>query len=165
MPLMLGVMLTTSTMPQVGQVAPNLHAMSTSDKVITLSELKGSWVVLYFYPKAFTPGCTKEACSLRDGYFGIQKLGAVILGVSFDKIATLKKFKAEYHLPFELLSDSDKRIAKAYDVVGLLGLYAKRKTFIIDPDGKIAFVFDSVDSAHHNAEVTEKLKALVAAWQ
>lgn len=140
--------------------APAFQAMATNDKTISLSDLKGSWVVLYFYPKAFTPGCTKEACSLRDGYFGIQKLGAVILGVSFDKLARLKKFKDEYRLPFELLSDSDKKIAKAYDVVGMLGLYAKRKTFIIDPNGKIAYVFDAVDSAHHDAQVTEKLKEL-----
>lgn len=160
-PIMLGILLSTSSVPKIGQTAPAFQAMATTDQTITLADLKGSWVVLYFYPKAFTPGCTKEACSLRDGYFGIQKLGAVILGVSFDDVDTLKKFKAEYHLPFELLSDSDKKMAKAYDVMGLLGLYAKRKTFIIDPKGKIAFVFDTVDSAHHNAQVVDKLEKLI----
>lgn len=142
------------------KLAPAFKAKATTDKTIALADFKGSWVVLYFYPKAFTPGCTKEACSLRDGYSEIQKLGAKILGVSFDNVDTLKKFKTEYHLPFELLSDSDKKIAKAYDVMGLLRLYAKRKTFIIDPKGKIAFVFNAVDSAHHNVQVLGKLEEL-----
>jgi len=159
LPLILGVLLNTA-MPQVGQPAPNFSAPATNDQVVTLSALKGTWVVLYFYPKAFTPGCTKEACSLRDGYFSIQKLGATILGVSFDKIVTLKKFKAEYHLPFELLSDRDKKMARAYDVVGMLGLYAQRKTFIIDPHGNIAFIFNKVTSQTHDSEVRKKLEEL-----
>lgn len=157
------MLIMTTSVPKVGQVAPAFKAVATTDQTLALADLRGSWVVLFFYPRAFTPGCTKEVCALRDGYFGIQKLGATILGVSFDDVATLKKFKAEYHLPFELLSDSNKQIAKAYDVVALLGLYSKRKTFIIGPDGKIAFVFDTVDSARHNVQVLDKLKELVEA--
>ena len=141
-------------------IAPDFAAAATNDKTIALKDLRGQWVVLYFYPKAFTPGCTTEACSLRDGFKDIQKLGAVILGVSLDSIATQKKFKEQYHLPFELLSDSEKILAKAYGTLGFMGLYTQRKTFIINPDGKIAFVFESVTSGTHDEDVAKKLREL-----
>lgn len=144
----------------LGQAAPEFTADATNDKKISLIDSRGKWVVLYFYPKAFTPGCTKEACSLRDGFKDIQDLGAVILGVSLDKIETQKKFKAEYRLPFELLSDTDKKIATAYNTLGFLGLYTQRKTFIIDPQGKLAYVFESVSSGTHDVDVAKKLKEL-----
>ena len=145
---------------QVGDPAPDISAPSTSGKDVKLSELKGSWVVLYFYPKAFTPGCTAESCSLRDGYSEIQKLGATILGVSLDNLPTQIDFKAKYHLPFDLLSDSKKEVAKAFDSLGLAGLMAQRKTFIINPEGKIAFIFDKVNTGGHDKEVAETLKKL-----
>lgn len=161
---------------QVGDAAPEFKAMATNDKEINLSDLKGRWVVLYFYPKAFTPGCTAEACALRDSYGDIKKLGVmigdesldkpkidesgtVILGVSTDKVETQKKFKAKYNLPFELLDDSNKKVSKAYEVLGLTGT-AQRKTFIIDPAGKIAYIFEKVKSSEHDREVKEVLAEL-----
>jgi len=145
---------------QVGDPAPNISAPSTSGKDVKFFELRGSWVVLYFYPKAFTPGCTAESCSLRDGYTEIRKLGATILGVSLDNLPTQIDFKAKYHLPFDLLSDSKKEVAKAFDSLGLAGLMAQRKTFIINPEGKIAFIFDKVNTGSHDQEVAETLKKL-----
>lgn len=145
---------------QVGDPAPDVSAPSTSGETLKLSSLTGSWVVVYFYPKAFTPGCTAESCALRDGYAAIEKLGAVILGVSLDSLETQKRFKAEHNMPFELLSDSQKDVAKAFDSLGLGGLVASRKTFIINPAGKIAYIFDKVSTATHNQEVLEVLKKL-----
>lgn len=149
-------------LPTVGSPAPDFQAMATSGGNLSLADFKGKWLVLYFYPKAFTPGCTSESCSLRDGHAEIQKTGAVILGVSLDSLVTQIEFKKKYNLPFELLADEKKEIAKAYGVLGLLGLYAKRKTFIIDPQGKLAHVIDSVNSGNHDNEVLDVLKRVTA---
>ena len=155
------MLLSTQTQSQTaGQTAPDFSANSTNGKMISLRDLKGQWVVLYFYPKAFTPGCTKESCALRDSFKEIEKTGAVILGVSLDDIATQIKFKEKYHLPFELLSDVNKKISQSYNTLGLFGLYAKRITFIISPEGKIAHVFDKVQSASHDQQVLKKLLEL-----
>jgi thioredoxin-dependent peroxiredoxin len=159
---LLGLFASESWGLQVGDPVPDISAPSTSGKKVKISELKGSWVILYFYPKAFTPGCTAEACSLRDGYAEIQKLGATILGVSLDNLPTQLDFKAKYHLPFDLLSDSKKEVTKAFDSLGLAGLMAQRKTFIINPEGKIAFIFDKVKTGGHDKEVAEALKKLQA---
>jgi peroxiredoxin Q/BCP len=175
--LPLNLTLNTAGTLQVGDSAPDFQAMATNSKEIKLSKLKGRWVVLYFYPKSFTPGCTAEACALRDSYMDIQKIGivledekpdkvkldeagTVILGVSVDKIKTQKDFKAKYNLPFELLDDNDKKISKAYDVLGFTGLTAQRKTFIINPEGKIAYIFDKVKASEHDAEVKKVLADL-----
>jgi peroxiredoxin Q/BCP len=144
-----------------GEAAPDFKAQTTKGEV-QLASFKGKWLVLYFYPKSFTPGCTKEACSLRDGYADIQKTGAEILGVSLDSLEKQKKFKAEYKLPFELVADTDKQVTKAFDVLGVAGLVASRYTFIIAPDGKIAHVFDKVDCPGHKDQVLETLKRLQA---
>lgn len=145
----------------IGSLAPDFKTPATGGRPLSLADFKGRWVVLYFFPKAFTPGCTAESCSLRDGHREIQKTGAVILGASLDTLATQEKFKEKYNLPFELLADNEKHLAKAYGVLGLFGLYAQRKTFIIDPNGKIAHVFDSVHSGNHDDEVLQILKKLV----
>ncbi len=155
----------TDKRPKVGEPAPDFEAPATNDQTIKLGDFRGKWVVLYFYPKAFTPGCTKEACALRDAYKEIQQLGAVILGVSLDDVDTLKRFKEEYHLPFELVSDADKSISKAYGVLGFGGLYAKRVTFIIDPEGKVAHVFEKVNAAEHDREVLEVLQKVAVAQE
>ncbi len=147
---------------QVGDPVPDVSAPSTSGKDVRLADLKGSWVVLYFYPKAFTPGCTAESCSLRDGYSEIQKLGATILGVSLDNLPTQVDFKAKYNMPFDLLSDSTKAVAKAFDALGIAGMMAQRKTFIINPEGKIAHIFDKVNTGAHDEEVAAVLKDLQA---
>lgn len=160
---------------RIGKPAPNFEAESTNGKVMKLSDFKGSWIVLYFYPKAFTPGCTAESCALRDSFNQITEIGVVlpgddeekktpspetvILGISTDNIETQKKFKAEYNLPFDLLSDHEKKIAQAYDVLRVTGT-AERKTFIIDPDSNIAYIFDKVNASEHDNEVKEILNKL-----
>ena len=152
----------TNEVLAVGAPAPEFAALGTNDRTNRLSELRGKWVVLYFYPKAFTPGCTAEACSLRDGYADIQKLGAVILGVSVDGVARLKEFKQKYNLPFDLLTDQDKRVSRAYKTLGFGGWFAERRTFVIDPRGVIAHVFESVNTGAHDKEVAALLQQLQA---
>jgi thioredoxin-dependent peroxiredoxin len=144
----------------VGDPVPEIALPATDGKTVKLSDFKGSWVVLYFFPKAFTPGCTAESCSLRDGYAEIQKLGAVILGVSLDSTENQKSFKEKNGLPFELLSDPGKEMSKAFDALMPGGFLARRVTFIINPDGKIALVLDRVAAAAHEAQVREALAEL-----
>lgn len=145
---------------EVGQPAPAFKAPSTTGQETSLADYSGKWLVLYFYPKSFTPGCTTQSCSLRDGFADIQKLGGVILGVSLDKLETQIKFKAEHKLPFELLSDADGAVAKAYGVLGLGGFMAKRVTFIINPEGQLVQVLDSVKTGNHDVQVADALRAL-----
>ncbi len=147
---------------KVGDPAPDVPVPSTSGQDVKVSDFKGSWVVLYFYPASFTPGCTKEACSLRDGYAGILQLRAVVLGASLNDLETQKKFKEKYLLPFDLLADTKKKLAKAFDALSSSGLMAARKTYLISPDGKIAYIFDQVDTATHDEEVRAALERLQA---
>ena len=133
------LLLFLSDNPKVGEPAPNFRGLSTGGKTITLEEYKGRWVILYFYPKAFTRGCTIESCGLRDNYSELSKLNAVVIGVSFDGIEKQEEFKKAHELPFDLISDKDKSIAESYNSVGIAKLYAKRKTFLIDPEGKSNF--------------------------
>ena len=147
---------------EVGQPAPDFKAPSTTGQATSLADYSGKWLVLYFYPKSFTPGCTTQTCSLRDGFKDIQALGATILGVSMDSLETQEKFKAEHRLPFDLLSDDDGVVAKAYDVVAFGGFMAKRLTFIISPEGKVAHIVDSVKTGDHDAQVLELLRTLQA---
>lgn len=143
----------------VGDRAPDFTASAT-DGPVSLAALKGKWVVLYFYPKAFTPGCTKESCAVRDGYAAIRKMNAVVYGISLDRLVTQRKFKEEYKLPFELISDESKQMATAYGVLGMGGLYARRVTFLLNPEGKIAAILENVDVARHDQEITAALTAL-----
>lgn len=147
----------------VGEAAPDFRAASTSGPEASLADYAGSWLVLYFYPKSFTPGCTAEACSLRDGFADIQALGARILGVSVDSIETQRKFKAEHRLPFELLADRDGAVARAYGVLRLGGFVSKRVTFLISPEGRIARIIEDVTTGDHDAQVAEALRALQTA--
>jgi peroxiredoxin Q/BCP len=148
---------------KVGEPAPDFRAPSTADREITLADFRGRWLVLFFYPRAFTPGCTRQACSLRDGYERLADLKADVLGVSLDPIERLKEFKKTQALPYELLSDHEKRISTAYGVLGPLGAYAERRTFLIAPDGTIAAIIDRVDVDAHAAQVREALKQRQAA--
>ncbi|TFB12560.1 peroxiredoxin [Candidatus Marinimicrobia bacterium MT.SAG.3] len=152
-----------SDKPKVGEPAPNFSGLSTGGKTITLEEYKGRWVILYFYPKAFTRGCTIESCGLRDNYAELTKLNAEVIGVSFDDIEKQEEFKKANELPFDLISDKDKSIAKSYNTVGIMGLYAKRKTFLIDPEGKLAYIFDKVDTATHPQDIIDVLAGIIKA--
>lgn len=127
-----------------------------------MQDYAGSWVVLYFYPKNDTPGCTKEACSFRDDLFQLEKLGAKVIGASVDDTDSHAKFAKKYHLPFPLLVDKDGKLAASYGALTNLGIvkFAKRYTFLIDPNGKIAKVYLSVDTSRHSQEIIDDLKRL-----
>ncbi len=150
--------------PAAGQIAPDFRLQDQNGNWRTLDEFKGKWVALYFYPKADTPGCTKEACEFRDNIFAFEEIGATILGVSIDAIKDQKKFAEKYNLPFPLLADIDGKTAEAYGVLNNLGIMkiAKRQSFLIGPDGKIAKHYDKVDPTAHSKEVLADLKALGA---
>ena len=144
-----------------GQQAPPIRAQDQNGRTIQLSDFAGkSTVVLYFYPKDDTPGCTKEACSLRDGHAELKAAGAVVLGVSSDDVKSHEAFAAKYHLPFSLLADPGKAIINAYGVK-MFGLnYAKRVTFVIDRKGVIRKIFQDVKPAGHDQEVLAAVKAI-----
>jgi len=146
----------------IGDVAPPFTATIADGTTLSLKDYEGQWVVLYFYPKADTPGCTKQSCSLRDGYGDIRAEGAVLLGASLDSVSKQLAFREKYDLPFPLIADENKVIAKAYNVLAPLGIFAHRKTFLIDPEGHIAHIFSSVNVADHDAEVLAVLRSLKA---
>jgi peroxiredoxin Q/BCP len=135
----------------VGTDAPAFTAKDTNGNTVSLSDFAGKTVVLYFYPKDDTPGCTKQAQSFRDNYAEYQGKEMVVLGVSRDDEASHKQFTEKYGLPFNLLADTDGAITKAYDVDG--GGYAKRVTYVIDSEGKIAHVDASVNTASHAQDI------------
>jgi peroxiredoxin Q/BCP len=134
-----------------GTIAPDFTVKDTNGNTVSLSDFKGKTVVLYFYPKDDTPGCTKEAQSFRDSYDEYKGKDMVVLGVSTDDEASHKAFTEKYGLPFKLLADVDGAITKAYDVDG--GGYAKRVTYIIDSEGKISQVIDKVNTATHAQDI------------
>ena len=142
-------------MLKIGTEAPAIEAQDQNGLIHKLSDYLGKWVLLYFYPRDNTPGCTVEACTLRDNYSSFKKIDAVILGVSKDSVASHEKFVAKFNLPFTLLSDRDKKIVKAYDAAGLF----RRISYLIDPKGKITKVYEKVTPAEHAEEVLRDLKA------
>jgi len=148
-------------MVKEGAVAPNFTANNANGDIVRLKDLRGQKVVLYFYPKDDTPGCTKEACSFRDAFSDFKKRGIEVLGVSLDSEASHKKFSAKYKLPFTLLADPDHSIADTYGVYGekkFMGrtyMGVKRITFLIDEKGKIKKVFEKVKPEEHAREVLE----------
>ena len=152
--------------PAVGSAAPSLKLQDQNGKYHSLSDYRGKWVVIYFYPKDDTPGCTTQACSFRDNIFAFDKLNAVILGISVDDAASHKAFAEKHGLPFTLLADPTKATAKEYGVLktymGVMEM-ARRDTFIIDPQGRVAKHYESVDPDGHSKLVLDDLKALQAA--
>ena len=136
----------------VGTDAPPFTAKDTNGNTVSLSDFTGKKVVLYFYPKDDTPGCTKQACSFRDSYADYQNKGMVVLGVSKDDEASHQKFTEKFNLPFPLLADVDGSIIKAYGVEGSSG-YAQRVTYVIDENGKIAHVDSSVKTESHANDI------------
>ncbi len=144
-----------------GDTAPDFTAKNQDGEDIKLSDHKGEKVVLYFYPKDDTPGCTKQACSLRDGFPKLKQNNITVLGVSIDDEKSHQKFIAKYDLPFTLIADTDKEIVNKYGVYGEKNMYGKkymgtnRTTFLIDEDGKIAKIMKKVKVAEHADEVLE----------
>lgn len=146
---------------KVGDAAPDFSLLDEHGLPVSLKDYLGKKiVVLYFYPKDFTSGCTTEACRFRDDYRIYQDKGAVVIGVSLDSVESHSKFSEEYKLPFLILSDNSKEVAKAYGVLGIGGLLAKRVTFIINKDGKITHIFPKVDVKNHSEEVLKALEEL-----
>lgn len=148
--------------PKSGDVAPAFRLMDQNGEIKKLSDFSGQWVVLYFYPKDDTPGCTKEACAFRDDLASLEKLGAKVVGISVDDSDSHAKFAAKYHLPFPLLADEDGKVAESYGALANLFVVkiAKRYTFLIDPKGKISKVYMSVDTSRHSQEIVDDLKNL-----
>ena len=146
---------------QPGNPAPLFEGRDQSGQTVRLADFKGKKVVvLYFYPKDGTPGCTAQACSLRDGYAEILATGALVVGVSADDAKSHEAFAAKYHLPFSILPDPERRIIEAYGVkMPVVGL-AKRWTFIIDRQGVIRHVITTVEPKAHDRQVLELLKKL-----
>jgi peroxiredoxin Q/BCP len=144
---------------KVGDKAPHFEGMDQDGKLIALEDFKGKKLVLYFYPKDDTPGCTKEACNLRDNYAGLKKKGYAIVGVSADTEKKHKKFIDKYKLPFSLLADVEKETIKAYDVWGEKKFMGRtfdgiiRTTFVIDEKGKIERIITDVDTQNHTDQI------------
>lgn len=151
---------------KVGDRAPAFSLPDQDGKMHDLKEYAGSWVLLYFYPKDDTPGCTTEACSLRDNFPKFKKMKAKVIGVSIDPVKKHSKFVQKYKLPYTLLSDEDKRLVNVY------GVWAKKKfmgreymgtlrwSFLIDPNGKIAKIYEGVKPGRHAEEVLQDLKVM-----
>lgn len=152
--------------PLTGSLAPDFTLSDQDGVAHTLSALRGRFVLLYFYPKDDTPGCTKEACAIRDAEPDFSRLDAVVLGISPDSVASHKKFAEKYGLPFTLLADTDKTVVRAYGVWGSKKMMGReyegvlRTSFLINPEGKIAKVYESVKPEIHAAEVLADLEAL-----
>ena len=149
----------TGTKVAVSDQAPDFRLRDQHGDWHTLSDYRGKWVALYFYPKDDTPGCTTEACSFRDNIFAFRKIGAEIVGVSLDDSASHKEFAEKYSLPFTLLADTDGDAARSYGVLSKLG-YARRETFLIDPNGAVAKHYAKVDPETHSEEILADLKQL-----
>lgn len=151
------------TLPAVGSVAPDFTLPDENNKPVKLSDYRGkSAVVIYFYPKADTPGCTKEACGFRDGLAGYQSLSVPVFGISPDPVADVKSFHDKFHLNFPLLADADHKVCEQYGVWAQRPIYgwgANRVTFVVDKDGKVAKVFEKVNAEGHDGEVLAWLTA------
>lgn len=149
-----------------GSLAPDFELPDQEGRLHRLSQYRGRWVVLYFYPKDDTPGCTKEACGFRDRMGDLQALGAVVLGVSADDVESHRRFAEKYGLNFPLLADPERQAILAYGAWGKKNLYGKvyegvlRQTFLIDPEGRIAKVWRKVSPEAHAEEVAQALEAL-----
>ena len=143
--------------------APNFKQKNQNNEIVNLSDHKGKWVVLYFYPKDMTPGCTKEACDFTDNHEKLNDMNTIIMGVSPDTVVSHQKFVKKEKITFLLLADEDHSIASQYNVWALKKMYGKeyygvvRSTFLIDPHGKIAFIWKKVKVENHVQEVIDKV--------
>lgn len=144
---------------KIGDTVPDFEAKDQSGNTVKLSDLRGKKVVLYFYPKDDTPGCTAESCNLRDNYSELKEQGYEVLGISSDDEKSHQKFIKKYDLPFNLLADTDKKVHEIFGTWGEKSMYGRkymgtiRKTFVIDEEGKIADIIEKVNTADHTAQV------------
>ena len=162
--LFLGQLVVAAGNLDVGQPAPEFELPDQQGQLHSLEDYRDQWVVLCFYPKDETPGCTTEACEFRDNIFAYRELNAQILGVSLDDVESHRKFAENHDLPFPLLADTEGTTADAYGVkTKMMGwTVAKRQTFLIDPDGNIARHYEKVDPDEHSAQVLADLESLSA---
>ena len=148
--------------PKIGQMAPDFKLPDQNGKIYTLADFRGKWLILYFYPKDDTPGCTKQACMFRDDFHKLTLLGANLVGISVDSTTSHTNFAKKYNLAFPLLADDEAKVATCYDSLINLGIvkFAKRNTFLIDPQGKIAKIYLLASASRNSTEVIEDLKKL-----
>jgi thioredoxin-dependent peroxiredoxin len=148
--------------PAVGSPAPEFSLPDQAGRTLRLADYRGKWVVLYFYPKDDTPGCTEEACTFRDDQAALTLLGAQVVGISLDDTASHAAFAKKYSLPFPLLADTDAKVSASYGAVTnlVVAKFARRYTFLIDPQGRIARAYLNVDTSRHSAEIIADLKRL-----
>jgi peroxiredoxin Q/BCP len=161
--LLVSRMAQAGELPKVGEAAPDFNLLDQEGKPHQLKDFAGKWLVLYFYPKDDTPGCTQEACAFRDDLSKLTKLGAMVVGISVDDGASHAEFAKKYHLPFPLLADKSTEVAARYGALMDLGVFkiAKRYTFLIDPQGKVAKVYQKVETSKHSTEIIEDLNKLI----
>jgi len=145
----------------LGKTAPEFKLKNSYGELVSLKQFRGEWLLVFFYPKDDTPGCSKEACSLRDNYSDIKKLNANVIGISIDSSDSHKEFKEKYNLPFMLLSDPDGETAKKYGALNNFFIFklAKRQSFIIDPNGVVRRVYRDVSPSNHAQEIKNDLEA------
>jgi thioredoxin-dependent peroxiredoxin len=148
---------------KIGDPAPGFELIDQNGELQSLEAYRGNWVVLYFYPKDDTPGCTTEACRFRDDYLRLSEMGARVLGVSTDDLSSHQTFSEKYHLPFPLLSDAKGEVASRYGALFKIGplRFAKRHSFIIDPQGRLADIYRDVSPKHHSSEIIARLGVLM----
>lgn len=152
---------------KINQKAPNFKLKDQNNKIHELLDYLGKWVLVYFYPKDDTPGCTKEACAIRDNFPNFKKLKIVVLGISTDSVESHKKFSEKYNLPFTLLADYKKEVVKKYGVWGNKKFMGReyegtlRTSFLINPKGKIVKIYKNVKPEIHAEEVLKDLKAMI----
>lgn len=151
---------------QINKLAPDFTLPDQDGKKHKLSDYKGEWILLYFYPKDDTPGCTTEACTLRDNLPKFGKLKAKVFGISVDSVASHKKFADKYKLPFTLLADEDKKVVEKYGVWQEKSMYGRkymgtvRNSYLINPEGKIVKIYEKVKPADHAQQVLDDIKEL-----
>ncbi len=161
--LVLSQMARAGELPKVGEAAPDFNLPDQDGKTHQLHDFAGKWLVLYFYPKDDTPGCTQEACAFRDDMHKLTALGAQVVGISVDDGVSHAEFAKKYHLPFPLLADKSTEVAARYGALMNLGFFkfAKRYTFLIDPQGRVAKVYQKVETSKHSQQIIEDLKQLI----
>ena len=156
-------LLAWAELPAVGGLAPEFTLPDQAGVQRSLREWRGKWLVLYFYPKDDSPGCTTEACAFRDDLAQLTALGAQVVGISVDDTASHQAFAEKYHLPFPLLADASAEVATRYGAITnlLVMKFAKRYTFLIDPNGRVAKVYLAVEASRHSAEIIADLNSLI----